>query len=106
MPDESNTDSVFGLYHGELYLRVTRDAEGKCNFHYRAEVPWIWPSYASLEEKYGNPHAESFPLPNLTSLFFGGAHALFVDNGLGQYLEELSLARRFLAFRRWTAGSN
>ena len=67
-----------------------------------AVVPWVWPSYASLQAKYGNPHAESFPLPSLRSLVLGRHHALYVDNGLGQYLEQLGLAKSFLAFAEWT----
>ena len=62
----------------------------------------VWPSYASLQKKYGNPHAESFPLPNLKTVLLGRQHALFVDNGLGHQLEELGLARSFLAFAEWS----
>ena len=101
MPDRSNVDSVFGLYFGRL--QVTQEATpGTCMLHFRAEVPWVWPSYSTIEEKYGDAHAESFPLPNLRSLLFGQKHALFVDNGLGQQLEELGLAKSFLAFAEWT----
>jgi hypothetical protein len=102
MPDTSQLDSVFGLYHGKLQLTEHAGPNGDCTFRFRAEVPWLWPSYPSLREKYGNPHAESFPLPNLKSLLLGRRHALFVDNGLGQYLEELGLAKRFLAYAEWT----
>ncbi len=61
----------------------------------------MWPSYASLKQKHGSYHAESFPLPNLKSLALGQEHALFVDNGLGEHLVTLNLARPFLAFAEW-----
>ncbi len=101
MPDTSQIDSVFGLYNGVLRLTRGPAANGACTLHWRAEVPWFWPSYASLEQKYGSPHGESFPLPNLQSVLFGRAHSLFVDNGLGQYLAEIGLATPFLAFSEW-----
>lgn len=101
MPDASNVDSIFGLYYGSLLLTEQVAPAGKCALRWRAEVPWVWPSYASLRQKYGNPHAESFPLPNLKALLLGRHHSLFVDNGLGHHLEELGLARSFLAFAEW-----
>jgi hypothetical protein len=67
-------------------------------------VPWGWPSYASLKTKYGDAHAESFPLPNLKSALFGREHSLVVDNGLGEYLVQLGLAKPFLAFSEWDEG--
>ena len=67
---------------------------------YRLE-PEIWPSYASLKQKYGDYHAESFPLPNLKSIVFGRQYALFVDNGLGEHLSRVGLAKPFLAFAEW-----
>jgi hypothetical protein len=102
MPDSSQWDSVFGLYHGKLALTKRAEPDGSCRLHFRAEVPWIWPSYASLTRKYGSPHAESFPLPNARSLLSGDEHALYVDNGLGHYLEEVGIARSFLAFGEWS----
>lgn len=102
MPDASSLDSVFGLYHGRLILTRSQRADGECVHRFRAEVPWVWPSYDSLRTKYGDPHAESFPLPSVRSLLFGRRHALFVDNGLGQHLEREGLARSFLAFAEWS----
>jgi len=101
MPDASKVDSVFGLYHGKVALTRSLAADGRCVVHVRAEVPWFWPSYASLKQKYGNAHAESFPLPNLKSLLLGPSHALYVDNGLGEYLVTLGIARPFLAYAEW-----
>lgn len=102
MPDRSNIDSVFGLYHGRLTLTARTDAKGQCQHDFRAEVPWVWPSYASLKKKHGDPHAESFPLPSARSLISGRRHALFVDNGLGHHLEREGLAKSFLAFAEWS----
>ncbi|HWZ93366.1 MAG TPA: hypothetical protein VNW92_31115 [Polyangiaceae bacterium] len=101
MPDKSKIDSVFGLYNGLVRLTRSPAVGGTCALHWRAEVPWFWPSYASLQQKYGTPHGESFPLPNLQSILFGQPHALFVDNGLGEYLAEIGLAKPFLAFAEW-----
>jgi len=102
MPDSSNIDSIFGLYFGRLQVTEQAAPNGQCTLHFRAEVPWVWPSYSSIQQKYGDAHAESFPLPSLSSVIFGPEHALFVDNGLGQELEELGLAKSFLAFAEWT----
>ena len=101
MPDASKIDSVFGLYHGRVLLDRAPNADGRCTTHVRAEVPWFWPSYESLRRKYGREQAESFPLPNVLSLLFGNKRALYVDNGLGQYLVELGLAKPFLAYAEW-----
>jgi hypothetical protein len=101
MPDPSQVDSVFGLYHGTVTLTRSLGPDARCTSHLRAEVPWYWPSYECLRQKHGSYHAESFPLPNLKAWLFGRQHALFVDNGLGQYLVNLGLARPFLAYAEW-----
>jgi len=100
MPDSSNWDSVFGLYYGSVAVR--RVAQNDRTFlEWRAEVPWVWPSYESLKQKYGSYDAGSFPLPNPISLVSGEQHALTVDNGLGEYLTHLDLAKTFVAFATW-----
>lgn len=101
MPDPSQVDSVFGLYHGNVALTRAPGPDGQCVSHVRAEVPWNWPTYASLKQKHGSYHSESFPLPNLKSIVLGRQHSLFVDNGLGEYLVQLGLAKSFLAFAEW-----
>ncbi len=101
MPDRSNLDSVFGLYYGRLLVTPSPTADG-CELRFRAEVPWQWPSYRDLQRKYGDPHAESFPVPNIQSLLRGPRYSLYVDNGLGQHLEQLGLAKSFIAFAEWT----
>lgn len=101
MPDGSNPDSVFGLYHGSLSVELGAAQAGECVLRWRAEVPWEWPKYEDLSAQYGNPHAESFPLPNARSMMFGRQYSLFVDNGLGQHLTRLGIARSFIAFAEW-----
>lgn len=101
MPHASNPDSVFGLYFGYLELRSIPNTYGTCDLTWRAEVPWHWPTYESLKRKYGSYHAESFPIPNLNSMLFGG-RPLYVDNGLGAHLVKLKLAAPFLAYAQWT----
>lgn len=101
MPDRSQADSVYGLYYGRVrLLRECGDA-GACRLRWRAEVPWEWPSYDSLRRKYGDPHAESFPLPNFASALLGRRYALYVDNGLGEHLARIGLAKPFLAYAEW-----
>lgn len=100
MPDFSNIDSVFGLYYGhiEAVPEITGDS---IRIRWRAEVPWEWPSYESLKEKHGDYHAESFPIPNAACLIFGIDGAVFIDNGLGEYLTQLGIAKSFLAYAKW-----
>jgi hypothetical protein len=101
MPDFSNLDSVFGLYYG--YIIATPERVGETiTIHWRAEVPWEWPSYASLQEKHGDPHAESFPIPNASCLILGLDGAITIDNGLGEHLTHLGIAKSFIAFAEWT----
>lgn len=100
MPHRSSIDSVFGLYYGTVELTLVRRGE-QCVQRWRAEVPWYWPSYPSLERKYDHSHAESFPLPNITSLVAGQRYALTIDNGLGEYLVQLGLAAPFTAYSEW-----
>lgn len=101
MPDKSNVDSVFGLYYGTLHASPTYRSR-EIEIRWRAEVPWIWPSYPSLKKKYGRYHAESFPMPNIRSLLFGKEYVLYVDNGLGEYITHLNLAKSFFAYAEWT----
>jgi len=101
MPDPSTPDSVMGLYWGTVEGSIRVKADGSHVFHYRAEVPWEWPSYESLRKKYGTPHAEIFPLPNLRSVIAGPSYALHIENGLGEYLVRLGLAKPFVAWGEW-----
>jgi hypothetical protein len=100
MPDFSNIDSVFGLYYGHITAKPIRSGD-TIQIQWRAEVPWEWPSYASLAEKHGDPHAESFPIPNASCLFLGINGAITIDNGLGEYLTQPGLAKSFIAYAEW-----
>lgn len=101
MPDFSNIDSVFGLYYGHIVAVPTR-VGSTIKIQWRAEVPWKWPSYASLNEKHGDPHAESFPIPNASCIIRGTDGAIFIDNGLGEHLTHVGLAKSFTAYAEWT----
>jgi hypothetical protein len=101
MPDPSTLDSVTGLYWGTVQGSLRTRPDGARVFHFRAEVPWEWPSYESLRARYGTPHAETFVLPNLRSLAGGPAYALHIENGLGEYIVRLGLAKPFVAWAEW-----
>lgn len=100
MPDSSNIDSIFGLYYGHISAKPVRSGN-KIQISWRAELPWEWPSYQSLHEKYGDYHAESFPIPNASCLFRGIDGAIFIDNGLGEYLTKIELAESFIVYSEW-----
>ncbi len=98
----SSPDSVFGLYYGRVLLRPVVTNGGAIAFNWRAEVPWVWPSYESLKSKYGIYHAECVPIPNLNAMIhYDLARALNIDNGLGEYLTHLGLAKSFVVFAEW-----
>lgn len=101
MPHPSSIDSIFGLYWGTLQLNARYTDNHNLLLKWRAEVPWEWPSYESIRAKYRTAHAETFPIPNLLSLFLGNQFALRIDNGLGEYLTKIGLAKSFLAFADW-----
>lgn len=98
MADRSCMDSLIGLYWGKVTLRPERSNSGKFVLNWRFELPWKWPAYESLKKKYGSYHAENFPIPNVRSIIQGGRFSLHIDNGLGEYLSRLGLAKPFLAF--------
>ncbi len=101
MPDASKLDSLTGLYWGTVEARPRVLADGTRVVHFRAEVPWEWPSYESLRRRYGTPHAETFLVPNLRSMLGGPAYALHIENGLGEHLVHLGLAKPFVAWAEW-----
>lgn len=101
MPDPSTLDSVTGLYWGTVEGTVRARADGTKVFHWRAEVPWEWPSYESLRKRYGTPHAETFVLPNPRSIALGTRYALHIENGLGEHLVRLGIAKPFVAWAEW-----
>jgi hypothetical protein len=101
MPHASSPDSVTGLYWGTVQATPQVQDDGTVRVRWRAEVPWEWPTYESLQLRYGTPHAEIFPIPNARSLLYGPQYALHVENGLGGYLVTLGLAKPFLAWSEW-----
>ena len=100
MPHPSSPDSVFALYYGRIEAQTSLK-EDVCTIQWQAEVPWVWPSYTEITQKYGSPHGEDFPLPSLRSLLLGPKESLTVGNGLGRYLEDIGLAKRFNARGSW-----
>ncbi len=101
MPHATSLDSVTGLYWGTVQATPQLLEDGTVRVRWRAEVPWEWPTYESLQQRYGTPHAETFLIPNPQSLLLGPQHALHVENGLGAYLVTLGLAQSFLAWSEW-----
>jgi hypothetical protein len=93
-------DSSAGLYYGSLSVRP-RVVGDRLLLRWRAELPWQWPSYQSLYDKYGDYHALCFPLPNARSLLQGPRYSLWIDDGLGEYLAQVGLAKPFLAWSEW-----
>ena len=102
MPDRSCLDSVFGLYYGRLLLRPKRLKGGRVQLLWRPEVPWQWPTYESQIKEYRDPHAIYAWIPNPLSLIKGQNHGLRIDDGLGEYIVRLGLAKPFLLYSEWT----
>ncbi len=101
MGDPEFYDSYVGLYFGRLLVKTQVRGGGAVLLRWRAEMPWQWPSYQSLYEKYGDHHAQCFPLPNIRSIILGPQYSLRLDDGLGEHLVKIGLARPFLAFSDW-----
>ena len=101
MGDPDFFESFVGLYFGKVSVRATKIADGSLLLHWRAELPWKWPTYDSLAKEQGEPHTQSFPLPNARSLLQGSQYCLRMDDGLGQHLEHLGLAKPFLVYSEW-----
>jgi hypothetical protein len=102
MGDPMFFDSFVGLYYGRVFAKPVRTADRKLTLRWRAECPWEWPSYASLFEKYGEHHAQCFPLPNALSMVLGPQYCLEIDDGLGGHLVTLGIAKPFLVWSEWT----
>jgi hypothetical protein len=101
MGDPHCFDSFVGLYFGILRVRVGEVRQDSVALTWRAEVPWTWPTYQEIFQKYGDYHAQSFPLPNARSVIQGSEHCLRVDDGLGGHLSTIGLAKPFLAYSEW-----
>lgn len=94
-------DSSAGLYFGRISVRPHVVDDDRLLLRWRAELPWQWPSYQSLYDKYGDYHAQCFPLPNARSLLQGPKYYLWIDDGLGEHLAQIGLAQPFLAWSEW-----
>lgn len=101
MGDPNDLDAVASLYFGKLIVQPFVNDRGESRLAWRAEIPWVWPTYDELFAQYGDHHAQNFSLPNLRSLLFGPEHMLRVDDGLGGHLPTLGLAKPFLAYAEW-----
>ncbi len=101
MADPKFFESLVGLHYGRLIAKPRRQRDGTLSIRWRAEVPWHWPPYEYLQRRYGNYHAWCFPVPNARSLLFGKKHCLWIDDGLGNHLVELGLAKPFLVYSEW-----
>jgi hypothetical protein len=64
-------------------------------------MPWQWPSYESLYAEYGDYHAQCFSLPNALSVLLGPRFCLRMDDGLGEYLAQIGLAKSFMVRSEW-----
>ncbi|MFZ5829628.1 MAG: hypothetical protein ACOY3P_06055 [Planctomycetota bacterium] len=101
MGDPEFLESHVALYFGHISVRPHRMSNGNVLLQWRADMPWEWPSYDSLRAKHGDPHAQCFPLPNLKSMLLGPKYSLRVDDGLGEHLTKIGLAKPFRVFSQW-----
>ncbi len=101
MADPTFPDSIAGLYYGKLTVRPQPTPEGEIALRWRAEVPWVWPTYETVREQYGDYKAREFALPNARSLLWGPRYCLYMDDGLGAHLENLGLAKSFRVYSEW-----
>ena len=101
MPDKSVPDSVYALYYGRLFMTPRINKSGGEVMTWRAEVPWFWPKYDDLKEELGDHKAHGFTIPNLKSIFGKMENSLRVDDGLGEYLVTLGIAKPFLTYSEW-----
>jgi hypothetical protein len=109
MADRSCIDSYAGLYYGHLEVEVVRVEDERLILKWRAECPWEWPSYEYMSREYGNPHHLIFPIPNvryalaalLSSSGEARQYALWLDDGLGEHLTHIGLAKSFVLYSEW-----
>ncbi|MEM7624371.1 MAG: hypothetical protein AAF333_01950 [Planctomycetota bacterium] len=101
MGEPSDFDALASLYFGKLIARVARGEDGRPVIGWRVEIPWTWPTYDELHEKYGYFHAQNFALPNARSVLMGPRYQLRVDDGLGGHLQAMGVTRPFLVYAEW-----
>ena len=95
-------DSSFALYFGIL---SAERAEGKVT--YTVDMPWKWPTYQDIKQRYGSYEREIFPIPNAASILnnvfkIDFAKPLYLPNALGGELERFGLAKGFKVTSGWS----
>ncbi len=101
LADPEFFESLAGIAFGRIIARPRVQENGGVHLAWRAEVPWQMLSYEDLYKQYGEYHAWCFPLPNARSLLWGPEYCLWIDDGLGEYLTRIGLAKPFLAYAEW-----
>ncbi len=101
MGDPKFFDAFVGLYFGRVIAEPSKTTDGTIAIRWRAECPWQWPAYPFIEEKYGDAHGQCFPIPNPRSILFGARHCLWLDDGLGEHLAHIGIAKPFLVYSEW-----
>jgi hypothetical protein len=101
MADPEFYDSFIGLYYGTIEAKVIKEAKKHCIIKWTAIQPWEWPTYAHIKKHFGSYSTHNFPLPNMRSIIFGDKYRLYINDGIGAYLVELSLAEPFVAYSEW-----
>lgn len=101
MGDATFLESQAGLYFGRLTARPTIIDDQQLHIQWIVHMPWQWPTYESLHQEFDDHHAQCFPIPNARSLLQGSQHCLWIDDGLGEHLAQIGLAKPFLVRSTW-----
>ena len=86
-------DAVFALYLGTIEGQIQKGNRGKV-IRWTAKMPWKWPTYETIKNKYGSYYKEIYPIPNALALA-GLGPKLWLPNALGGELEKQGLAKFF-----------
>ena len=97
-------DAVFALYFGTIEGQIQKGERGKV-IRWAVRMPWKWPTYQTIKNKYGSYYNEIFPIPNALALA-GLGPPLMLPNALGGELEKQGLARSFQTETVWTEDVN
>lgn len=101
MGDPHFFEAQAGLYYGKITARPSLNDDRQLKIDWNVEMPWQWPTYESLNQRWGTYHAQCFPIPNARSFIQGSQHCLWIDDGLGEHLAQLGLAKPFLVLSTW-----
>lgn len=93
-------DAHFALYFGAIEGKFL-SGKGLEKIQWTADMPWKWPTYKEIKNKYGTYYKEIFPLPNAMSLL-GLGPKLWLPNALGGELAKQGLAVPFDTKTVWT----